>query len=191
MAPHSRVLAWRIPGTGEPGGLPSMGLHRVGYDWSDLAAAALCVCVCVCVWSDVKVAQLCPILCDPMNYTVHEILQARILEWVAFPFSRGSSQSGIESRSPTLQGDSPAEPQGKPKNTGVGSLSFLQQIFTTQELNQGLLHCKWIYHQLSYQGSIYTHTHTHTHTHTQFIGLQKCIIKIYNSNNMNLRGING
>ena len=41
MATHSSVLAWRIPGTGEPGGLPSMGLHRVGHDWSDLAAAAL------------------------------------------------------------------------------------------------------------------------------------------------------
>ena len=40
MATHSRVLAWRIPGTGEPGGLPSIGLHRVGHDWSDLAAAA-------------------------------------------------------------------------------------------------------------------------------------------------------
>ena len=39
MATHSSVLAWRIPGTGEPGGLPSMGLHRVGQDWSDLAAA--------------------------------------------------------------------------------------------------------------------------------------------------------
>ena len=39
-----------------------------------------------------KVAQLCPNLCDPMDYTVHGILQARILEWVAFPFSRGSSQ---------------------------------------------------------------------------------------------------
>ena len=39
-APHSRVLAWRIPGTGEPGGLPSMGSHRVGHEWSDLAAAA-------------------------------------------------------------------------------------------------------------------------------------------------------
>ena len=43
MATHSSVLAWRIPGTGEPGGLPSMGLHRVGHDWSDLAAAAACV----------------------------------------------------------------------------------------------------------------------------------------------------
>ena len=40
MATHSSVLAWRIPGTGEPGGLPSLGLHRVGHDWSDLAAAA-------------------------------------------------------------------------------------------------------------------------------------------------------
>ena len=39
MATHSSVLAWRIPGTGEPGGLPSMGSHRVGHDWSDLAAA--------------------------------------------------------------------------------------------------------------------------------------------------------
>ena len=39
MATHSSVLAWRIPGTGEPGGLLSMGSHRVGHDWSDLAAA--------------------------------------------------------------------------------------------------------------------------------------------------------
>ena len=40
MATHSSVLAWRIPGTVEPGGLPSMGSHRVGHDWSNLAAAA-------------------------------------------------------------------------------------------------------------------------------------------------------
>ena len=41
MATHSSVLAWGIPGTGEAGGLPSMGLHRVGHDLSDLAAAAI------------------------------------------------------------------------------------------------------------------------------------------------------
>ena len=41
----------------------------------------------------VKVTQLCLTLCNPMDYTVHGILQARILEWLAFPFSRGSSQS--------------------------------------------------------------------------------------------------
>ena len=40
MGTHSSVLAWRIPGTGEPGGLSSLGSHRVGHDWSDLAAAA-------------------------------------------------------------------------------------------------------------------------------------------------------
>ena len=40
VATHSSVLAWRIPGTGEPGGLLSMGSHRVRHDWSDLAAAA-------------------------------------------------------------------------------------------------------------------------------------------------------
>ena len=45
MATHSSVLAWRIPGTGEPGGLPSMGSHRVGHDWSDLAAAVAAAAV--------------------------------------------------------------------------------------------------------------------------------------------------
>ena len=49
----------------------------------------------------------------------------------------------MEPRSPALQADSlPSEPQGKPKNTGVGSLSFLQGIFVTQDLNQGFLHCR-------------------------------------------------
>ena len=43
MATHSGVLAWRIPGMGEPGGLPSLGSHRVGHDWSDLAAAAVVI----------------------------------------------------------------------------------------------------------------------------------------------------
>ena len=56
-------------------------------------------------------------LCDPMDYTIHEILQPRILEWVAFPFFR-ESNPGIEPRSPALWADSlPAEPQGKPNNT--------------------------------------------------------------------------
>ena len=60
---------------------------------------------------------------------------------------------GTEPRSPSFQADSlPAEPQGKPKNTGVGSLSFLQWIFSTQESNWGLLHCRQILYQLIYQG---------------------------------------
>ena len=64
-----------------------------------------------------------------MDYTVHEILQVRILEWVAFAFSRDLPNPGIKSRSPTLHTESlPTEPQGKPKNTGGGSLSLLQGL---------------------------------------------------------------
>ena len=64
-----------------------------------------------------EVTQTCPILCHQMNYTVHGILQARILKWVAFPFSRTSSQPTDRTRSPALQADSlPAEPPGKPSH---------------------------------------------------------------------------
>ena len=70
-----------------------------------------------------------------------------------FPSPGNLLNPGIEPRSLILQADSlPAEPQGKPKNTAVGRLSLLQKIFPTQEV-QGLLHCRWILYQLSYQGS--------------------------------------
>ena len=49
-------------------------------------------CHSVKIWSEVKVSQLCPTLCTPKDYIVHGILQARILDWIAIPFSRGSSQ---------------------------------------------------------------------------------------------------
>ena len=55
MAIHSGVLAWRIPGTGEPGGLPSMGSHRVGQDWLDLAAAAAAVMTISCLHMNMQV----------------------------------------------------------------------------------------------------------------------------------------
>ena len=82
MATHSSVLAWRIPGMGEPGGLLSMGSHRVGHDWSDLAAAA-------------AVTELCRLFCNPSDCSppgspIHGIFQASIQEWVAISFSRGS-----------------------------------------------------------------------------------------------------
>ena len=86
MATHSSVLAWRIPGTGEPGGLPSMGSHRVGHDWSDLAAAVtlfifsfLIDSMGITVFS--SVTQSCPTLCDPMNHSTpglpvyHQLLE--------------------------------------------------------------------------------------------------------------------
>ena len=68
-------------------------------------------------------------------------------------FYRESSQPGVEPRSATLQVDSvPVKPQGKPKNTGVDSLSLLQGLFLTLELNHGLLHCRQIVNQLSDEG---------------------------------------
>ena len=102
---------------------------------------------------EVKVAQSSLILCDPMDCDPWNS-PARLLEWVAFPFSRGSFQPWDRTWSPALQTDSlPAEPQGKSKNTGMGSLSLLQWIFPTLESNWCLLHFRWILYQLSHQES--------------------------------------
>ena len=104
--PTPVFLPWESQGWGSLVGLLSMGSHGVGHDWSDLAAAALyswntsCIHTHththVCTWSEVKVTQLCLTLCNPMDCGplgsfAHGIIQARILEWVTFPFSRGSS----------------------------------------------------------------------------------------------------
>ena len=97
MATQSSILAYRIPGTGEPGGLPSMGSHRVGHNWSGLAAAATSEFPWShCPWdytaAAAKSLQLCPTPCDPRDGSppgspVPGILQARTLEWVAISFS--------------------------------------------------------------------------------------------------------
>ena len=73
METHSSVLGWRIPETGEPGGLPSMGSHRVRHDLSDLAAAAAAAC-------------------RLPDSSIHEILQERILEGGSHSLLQGSSQ---------------------------------------------------------------------------------------------------
>ena len=110
----------------------------------------------------VKLTQSCLTLCDPMDYTVLGILQARILIWIAFLFSRGSSQPKDQTQVSHIAGGFlPAETQGKPKNTGMSSLSLLQWIFLTWESNQGLLHCRQILYQLSYQGSLKGSIGTH------------------------------
>ena len=83
--------------------------------------------------------------------SVYGIFQARILEWVALPSSRGSSWLRDRTQASPTGGGLPSEPPGKPKNTGVGSLSLLQGTFW--ESSQGLLLCRWILYQLSYQGS--------------------------------------
>ena len=103
----------------------------------------------------VKVAQSCPTLCNPLDYTQSmEFSRPEYWSRQPFPSPGDLPNPGIEPRSPILQaGSLPAEPQGKPKNTGVASLSLLQGIFLTQELNWGLLHCRQILCQLSYEGS--------------------------------------
>ena len=78
MATHSSILAWKIPWMEEPGRLLSMGSQRVGHDWSDLAAAADC---------------------SPPGPSIHGILQARTLEWVAVSFSKMNYRKKVKSLS--------------------------------------------------------------------------------------------
>ena len=81
-------------------------------------------------WVKVKVAQSCPILCDPMDYTVHGILQARIREWVPFPYPGTLLNLGTEPRSPSLQADSlPAEVPGNLRTLGWVAYPFSSRSF--------------------------------------------------------------
>ena len=85
----------------------------------------------------------------PMGCRVHGPVQARTVEWVAFPFPRGPSLPRYRTQVSRTAGESlPAEPQGKPN--GVGSLSLLHRMFLTQ----GLLHCRWTLYQLNPKGSL-------------------------------------
>ena len=136
MATHSSVLAWRIPGTAEPGGLLSMGSHRVGHDWSDLATAAAAIMglgvirhLCV-IWNFshnkrvafvIKAINICyAVLCHSavsVSLWPRGLKPARLL--CPWGFSRQEYWTGlpcpppgdlpnprIEPRSPTLQADS-------------------------------------------------------------------------------------
>ena len=102
-----------------------------------------------------EVTQSCPTLCDPWTVAHQAPLStgfARQEYWSGLPFPSPGDlpDPGIEPRSPTLQADAlTSAPPGKP--IGVGSLSLLQGIFMTQELNWGLLHFRQIIYQLSYQ----------------------------------------
>ena len=103
------------------------------------------------LWVKMKVTQSCLTLCNPMDYSPWNspgqnagVGSLSLLQGI---FPTQGSDPGLK-----LQADSlPAEPQGKPKNTGVGSLSLYQQIFPIQELNHGLLCCRQILYQMSYQ----------------------------------------
>ena len=99
--------------------LLSFSEFTIGSGCSLMATGLQALFSFLCVIGCALVAQSCLTLCDPMDspgFSIHGILQTRILEWVAIPFSSGSSK-GIEPRSPALQADSlPSEPPGKPLN---------------------------------------------------------------------------
>ena len=120
-----------------------------------LSSSLTSSCAALCL-----ITQLCPTLCDPMTATHQAPLSlgfSRQEYWSGLPCPPPGDlpNPGIEPRSLTLQADSVlSQPPGKPMNTGVGGLSLLQGIFATQQLNQGLLHCRRILYQLSYQGSL-------------------------------------
>ena len=107
-------------------------------------------------------AYLCPTLCDPYGLQPPRVLcpwgfsRQEYCSGLPWPPPGDILNPGIKPRSPTLQVDSlSSEPPWKPHNTGVGSLTLLQGIFPTQESNRGLLHCRQILYQLSYQGSLH------------------------------------
>ena len=106
-----------------------------------------------------KSLELCPTLCDCMDYkppgsSVRGILQARILKWVVMPSSRGSSQAKDWIQVSCIQMvKNPPAATKETQEYWSGSLSLLQELFLTEELNWGFLHCRWILYQLSYQGS--------------------------------------
>ena len=101
--------------------------------------------------SEVKVAQ--STLCDPIDCTVHSILPAWILECIAFLFSRGSSQPRDQTQVSSITGGfSTSWATGEAQEYWSGWPSLLQGIFPTQESNWGLLHCRQILYQLSYEG---------------------------------------
>ena len=89
-----------------------------------------------------------------MDCTVYGILQARILEWVAFSFSRGSCQPRDRTQVGIAGGFFTSWATREAQEYWSGSLSLLQGILLTQELNCGLLHCRRILYHLSYQGSL-------------------------------------
>ena len=81
-------------------------LNIIPFQYSFIGKNCLSLFAIIYIKCKMKVAQLCPTLSDPVNYTVHGFLQARTLEWIAVPFSRGLPNPGIEPRSPALQADS-------------------------------------------------------------------------------------
>ena len=161
MATHSSVLAWRIPEMGEPGGLPSMRSHRVGHNWSDLAAATL---TGMLTYLNASCTMLFSLKNSSWPYTMnmsscsspHHPSQSasHFPPFHHFPPLPQSESEICSVESNSLQPHGLYSLWNSPgQNTGVGSLSLLQGIFPTQGSNPRLTHCRRILYQLSHQGS--------------------------------------
>ena len=124
MAAHSSILSWRITGMADPGGLLSMGSHRVGNDWSDLAAAAADIII----------------LCVQTNNLRHPTAVCHVLN--CFSVSNSVRPYGLWSPRLLSPWDSPG------KNTGVGCHSLLQRIFPIQGSNASYV--SWVGRQVLY-----------------------------------------
>ena len=158
MATTPVFLPGKFHGQRSLAGYSPWGSQKVGHDWAYTHIVALVVkgvasgirlcCMLSRVWlfaTPWTVAHQAPLSMG--------ILQARILEWVAMLSTRGSSQLRDQTQVSCIAGKfSTTWTTTKPKNTGVGSLTLLPQIFLTQESNWGLLHRRQIFYQLSYQG---------------------------------------
>ena len=159
MVPYSSILAWKsLQSENLWWVIQSMGLQRSRHDCASEHSVFI-------IRLEVPYLQVC---CESETES-HSVMSDSLLPnglyslfsrpeyWSGQPFlsPRDLPNSGIKPRSSVLQVDSlPTELPGKPKNTGVGNISRLQWIYLTQESNWGLLHCRWILYQLSYQGEI-------------------------------------
>ena len=114
----------------------------------------MCTAMCVLCLVAQSCLTLCnPVDCSPPGSSVHGDSPGKNTGVGCHAPPRDIPNPGTKPSSPVLQVDSIlSEPPGKPKNTGVGSLSLLQGIFPIQESHQSLLHCRWALYQLSHQG---------------------------------------
>ena len=162
MATHSSVLAWRIPGTGEPGGLPSMGSHRVGHDWSNLAAVAA-GCASPFAVKQILCTELATCKFIMYSFCCFFIIGFSVLQYLFYiyvlflfgglylcpHFSKLPTSHSVFSESHFISQSS--SPYLKKKFPLLAcNITFLIWVFPfpgalpDQGLNPGLLHCKWI-----------------------------------------------
>ena len=146
------TCAWEEPNSHQILYLPSMSTRDFCY-YRKFTKVRVNYAAIKEKWKKVKVTQACTTLCNPMDYTVHRILQARILEWVAFSFSRGSSQPRDQTQISNITG------------------GFSNSWATREAHHKTVTHIYWVYTH------VHKYTHTHTHTHTPHFTMLNWVFK--------------